>query len=132
MQVSFYNLSFPELSSDLHSVQVPSRVGAPVVMSNPDFLYDVTDIFQLGQRQLSDHSAAAAALDDIRSRSTHLDNEHVLRSSLKVKTSLPFVDAQVFLLCAHSLLSVQHNEDVSICSRAKHITGVDLDLIWHN
>lgn len=128
----FYYLSFPELSSDLHSVQVPSWVGAPVVMSNSDFLYDITDIFQLGQRQLSGHSVTAATLDSIRSRSTHLHNEHVLCSPLKVQTSLPFVDTQVFLLCAHSLLSIQDYEHIGICSRTKHITGVDLYLIWHN
>lgn len=48
--MDFYYLSFPELSPDLHSVEVPSRVGALVVVSYPDFLYDVTDIFQLGKK----------------------------------------------------------------------------------
>lgn len=47
--MDFYYLSFPELSSDLHSVQVPSWVGAPVVVSYPDFLYNITDILQLGK-----------------------------------------------------------------------------------
>lgn len=43
-QVDFYYLSFPELSSDLHSVEVPSWVGSSVVVSNSDFLYNVTNI----------------------------------------------------------------------------------------
>lgn len=49
-QVDFHYLSFPELSSDLHSVQVPSWVCALVVVSYPDFLYNVTDILQLEEK----------------------------------------------------------------------------------
>lgn len=45
--MDFYYLSFPELSPDLHSVEVPSRVGAPVVVSYPDLLYYITNILQL-------------------------------------------------------------------------------------
>lgn len=48
-QADFYHLSFSELSSDLHSVKVPSWVGAPVVVSYPDFLYNVTDVLELGK-----------------------------------------------------------------------------------
>lgn len=57
-------LSFPELSSDLHSVKVPSWVGAPVVMSYPDFLNHVTNILQLG-RDSRVRTAAAAASDEV-------------------------------------------------------------------
>lgn len=46
-------LSFPELSSDLHSVEVPSWVGAPVVVSYPDFLDHVPYVLQLGKEQQS-------------------------------------------------------------------------------
>lgn len=45
--MAFENLSLPELSSDLHSVQMPSWVGPTVVVSDPDFLYDVADVLQL-------------------------------------------------------------------------------------
>lgn len=48
VMVDFDYLSFPELSSDLHSVEVPAWVGAPVVVSYPDLFYKVTDILQLG------------------------------------------------------------------------------------
>lgn len=75
-------LSFPELSSDFHSVKVPSWVGAPVVMSYPDFLNHVTDILELG-RDSRVRIAAAAASDEVRSITTHLNNEHVFSSPLK-------------------------------------------------
>lgn len=45
--MAFENLSLPELSSDFHSVEMPSWVGTPVVMSDPDFLYNVADVLQL-------------------------------------------------------------------------------------
>lgn len=45
--MAFENLSLPELSSDLHSVEMPSWVGTPVVVSNPDFLYNVANVLQL-------------------------------------------------------------------------------------
>lgn len=51
--VRFQYLSFPELTSDLHSVEVPAGVGAPVVVSYPDFFNYLTDILQLGKRQHS-------------------------------------------------------------------------------
>lgn len=76
-------LSFPELSPDLHSVEVPSGVAAPVVVSYPDFLNHVTDILQLG-RDSRVLTAAAAASDGVRSITTHLDNEHVFCSPLKI------------------------------------------------
>lgn len=41
------NLSLPELSSDLHSVEMPSWVATPVVVSDPDFLYNVADVLEL-------------------------------------------------------------------------------------
>lgn len=47
--MDFYHLSFSELASDLHSVKVPSWVGAPVVVSYPDLLYNIADVFQLGE-----------------------------------------------------------------------------------
>lgn len=47
--IIFLYLSFAELSSDLHSVQVPSWVGAFVVVSDSDLLYDITYILQLGR-----------------------------------------------------------------------------------
>lgn len=83
-QVDFYYLSLPELSPDLHSVKVPSWVGAPVVVSYPDFLYNVTNVLQLWKDKDSVCCAAAAALGDVKSKSTHLHNEHVLSSPLKV------------------------------------------------
>lgn len=46
-QADFDYLSLPELSPDLHSVEMPSRVGAAVVVSYPDFLYNITNVFQL-------------------------------------------------------------------------------------
>lgn len=51
-------LSFPELSSDLHSVQVPPWVGAPVVVTYPYFLNHVPDILQLGKEPQSDSAAS--------------------------------------------------------------------------
>lgn len=45
--MAFENLSLPELSSDLHSVEVPSWVKTLVVVSDPDFLYNVADVLQL-------------------------------------------------------------------------------------
>jgi len=48
----FYHLSFSELSPDLHSIKVPARVGAPVVVSNPDFLYNITNVLQLCETHL--------------------------------------------------------------------------------
>lgn len=45
--MAFENLSLPELSSDLHSVEMPSWVGTPVVVSDPDFLYNVANVLQL-------------------------------------------------------------------------------------
>ena len=41
------HLSFPELSPDFHSVEVPSRVGALVIMTDPDLLYHIPDVLQL-------------------------------------------------------------------------------------
>ena len=133
--MDFYYLSFPELSPDLHSVEVPSRVGAPVVVSYPDFLYYVADVFQLDKKKKRQHNvyrAAATALEDVQSKSTHLHNKHVLSSPLEVETSLSLVDTQVFLLSAHSLLAVQDYEHVSVRPRSEHITGVYLYLIRHN
>ena len=63
---------------------------------------------------------------------THLHDEHVLSSPLKVQTSLSLVDTQGFLLGAHSFRSVQSYEHISVCSRTKHIAGEDLDLIGHD
>lgn len=45
----FFYLAFPELSPDLHPVEVPSRVGSLVVVSYPDLLYDFADILQLAK-----------------------------------------------------------------------------------
>lgn len=45
--MAFENLSLPELLSDLHSVEMPSWVGTLVVVSDPDFLYNVADVLQL-------------------------------------------------------------------------------------
>lgn len=70
-QVDFYYLSFPELSPDLHSVEVPPRVGAPVVMSYSDFLDNVADILELENRQHSMNRAAATFLENVLSTSTH-------------------------------------------------------------
>lgn len=63
---------------------------------------------------------------------THLHDEHVHSPPLKVQTSLSFVDAQVFLLSAHPLLSIQDYEHVGVGSSAEHIAGVNLDLVRHD
>lgn len=63
---------------------------------------------------------------------THLHDEHVYSSPLKVQTPLSFVDAQVFLLSAHPLLSIQDYEHVGVGSSAEHIAGVNLDLVRHD
>lgn len=128
--VDFNYLSFPELSPDFHSVEVSSWVGASVVVSYLNFLYDITDILQLGNNITVSTVFNPVPQAMMKSKSTH--NEHVLSSPLKVQTSLSIVDTQVFLLRAHSLLSIQYYEHISVCSHTKHITGVNLDLIWHN
>lgn len=46
-------LPFPELSPDFHPVKMPPWVSASVIVSNPDFLYHVTNVFQLKQEHYS-------------------------------------------------------------------------------
>lgn len=52
---------------------------------------------------------------------SHLHDEHVLRFSLEVHAAFSLVDAQILLLSAQSLLSVQNDEDVRVRPRRKHI-----------
>lgn len=114
---------------------MPPWVGAPIVVSYPDFLNHVPDILQLGKRAAEftvPMPLPRARYQVPRQRSTHLHDEHVFSPPLKVQTSLPLVDAQVLLLRAHTLLAVQHYEDVSICSGAEHIAGENLDLVRYN
>lgn len=125
-------LSLPELSSDLHSVQVPSWVGASVVMSYPDFLNHIPYILQLGKEQRSTFLTLQPRASCSDGETTHLNDEHVFCPPLKVQTSLPLVDAQVLLLCAHTLLAIQHDEHVGVGSGAEHVAGENLDLVWYN
>lgn len=68
----FIYLPFPKLSSDFHSVKVPPRVGASVVVSYSDLFYNVTHILQLWKRQHSVYRAAAAVLTDLLLKSFHI------------------------------------------------------------
>lgn len=133
--VAFAYLSFPELSPDLHSVKMPSRIGAAVVMSYPDFLYNITNVLQLFKDNLS--FANRPPLFEklyqwVATHYTYLHNKHVFSSPLKAQASLSLVDTQVLLLSAHPLMAIQDYKHVSICSRSKYIGGVYLYLIRHN
>lgn len=54
---------------------------------------------------------------------SHLHNEHVLCFSLEVHAAFSLVDAQILLLSAQTLLTVQNDEDVRVRPRRKHVAG---------
>lgn len=133
--MDFADLSFPELSPDLHSVKMPSRIGAAVVMSYPDFLYNITNVLQLFKDNLSFANRPPLFEKLYQSVATHyayLHNKHVFSSPLKAQASLSLVDTQVLLLSAHPLTAIQDYKHVSICSRSKYVGGVYLYLVRHN
>lgn len=62
----------------------------------------------------------------------HLDNKHVLGSSLKVHDPLPLVDTQRLLLGANCISPVQGDEDVCICAGSEHVAREGFNLVRNN
>lgn len=101
-QMDFHYLSFPELSPDLHSVQVPSRVAAPVVVSYPDFLYDIANILQLGK----DNTVFAEPLPP--SWRMYNPNPHSLTSTINMSSAPLSKYRRLSLLLTHRCFCCVH------------------------
>lgn len=62
----------------------------------------------------------------------HLHNEHVLCSPLKVHAPFSLIYAEILLVSADSIFTIENNENICICSCSKDITCKGFNFIGHN